>query len=104
MQQHDAGGQNEQRAQEDGVRCTISGRIKQGAAESGNQETANHTAFIADFFHQFAGGNRHQSICGEEIKLHQHNLRKVQVENAFQVGNQDIVHAGDEAHREEQRG
>ena len=104
MQQYDAGSQDEQCAQEDGIRRAARRRIKQDAAEGGNQETANHAAFIADFFHQLAGGNRHQRIRGEEAELHQHGLRIAQVENAFQVGNQDIVHAGDEAHHEKQRG
>ena len=81
-----------------------SSRIKQQTADSGNQKATHYAVFITYFFNQFAHRNRHHRISGKEAKLNQHRLGIVELENIFQMRNQNVVHAGNKTHHEEQGG
>ena len=60
--------------------------------------------FIADFTDEMPHRNRHDGIGGKKTELNQHRLNISQLENFFQMRNQDVVHAGDETHHKEERG
>ena len=80
------------------------GRIEQQTADGSQYETADYTVFIADFADQITHRDRHNRISGKETELNQHRLNISQFENIFQVRNQNIVHAGNETHHEEECG
>ena len=83
---------------------TAGSRIKEQTADGGQYEAANHAVFIADFADQITHRNRHNRISGKETELNQHCLNISQVENIFQMRNQNIVHAGNETHHEKECG
>ena len=91
LQQGNAGSQNKQCGQKSRIRCAVGGRIKQQATDGGQQKPADNAALIADFTDQFAHRNRHHGISGKETELNQHCLNVRQVEDGFQMGNQNVV-------------
>ena len=104
LQQRHAAGQNEEGTQKDGIGLGACCRIEQQAARRGNQKAADHPVLVAQARDELAEGDGGDGVGGEEAELNQQRLRVVQREDFLQVGYQDVVHAGDEAHHEEQTG
>jgi len=52
----------------------------------------------------WAEGRGHDEVGGEEGELDHHRLRVVEVEDHLQVGNDDVIQAGDEPPHEKQGG
>ena len=104
LQQRHTAGQDEEGAQKDGIGLGACGRIEQQAAGRGDQKAADHPVLVAQARDELAEGDGGDGVGGEEAELNQQRLRVVQREDFLQVGDQDVVHAGDEAHHEEQTG
>ena len=104
LQQRHTAGQDEEGAQKDGIGLGACGRIEQQAARRGDQKAADHPVLVAQARDELAEGDGGDGVGGEEAELNQQRLRVVQREDFLQVGDQDVVHAGDETHHEEQTG
>ena len=102
LQQHHAGSQHEQRPQKQPVRAAVGGGVKQEAARRRYQKAQQHAALVANALHHLAGRNAHHEVGPEEAEIHQVGLGIAQAEDGLEVGNQDVVETGDEAHHEKQ--
>src|SRR6185312_15857646 len=62
-----------------------------------DRKTCDDALFVTKFCNQFSCGQRHQKISAEESKLHQHDLRIVELEHGFQMRNQNIIQASEKS-------
>nr|GFD06473.1 hypothetical protein [Tanacetum cinerariifolium] len=102
LQQRDARGQHKQRPQKQPVGPLRGGRIKQEGAHGRHHKAQQHALFVAQARHQLAGRNTHQKVRPEKAQVNQVGLRKGQLKNGLQIGNQNVVETRDEAPQKEQ--
>ena len=62
-----------------------------------------HRALIANPVNDLRRRYGENKICSKEGKLNQHDLRVIQVENRLQVGDKNVIEAGEESPHEKQR-
>ena len=104
LQQRDARGQHEQRAQEQRIGVQALGRTEHQAAHRGDAQPGDDAALVAQALQQPARRHRDQEIGREEAELDQHRLHIAQREHRLQVRDEDVVQRGDQTPHEEQRG
>ncbi|EEF22934.1 conserved hypothetical protein, partial [Ricinus communis] len=104
LQQRDAAGDDEQRAQRHAIRRQPRRRDHQQGAGGHHAQPDDHRFLVADTLDQARRRNRREEVGDEPHRLDQRRLRVVQVEHAAQVRQQGVVDDGDEAPREEQAG
>ncbi len=104
LQQGDAAGDHEQRAEGDAVGDQARGRDHAQRAERHDAQADHQRALVADAFDQLGRRQRGEEVGDEPHRLDQRGLGVAQLEHAAQVRQQRVVDDGDEAPHEEQRG
>ena len=103
LEQGDAGGEHEQRAEEQRVRTRARGRIEQRATDARDEQAEHDARLVSGALDQHARGHGHHEVGAEKAELDQHRLNVTQLERRPQVRDQDVVERGDQPPHEEQR-
>ena len=69
-----------------------------------DEQTDDHGLLVASPLDELASGEGEDEVGGEEGELHQHDLSVVELEDALEVGDEDVVETGEESPHEEEHG
>ena len=108
LQDGDTQPDDEQPCEEKSVQVHRGGGVEEGAPDSRHDQSRQNPLLVTDLVDGVAGGDgddeidqRAYEVGAEEAELHEHRSGAAQLEHLFQFGNQNVVHAGDEAPHEE---
>jgi AraC-like DNA-binding protein len=96
-------GKYDQRSQEHAEACNGCRGNEPESPDAHDDQASDHRPLVADDIHELAAGIAENKVGREEGELHQHRLSIGEFEDALQVGNYDVVEAGQKTHDEEKR-
>ena len=104
LERGDAGGEDDEGAEEERKGGDGGGRDEEQGAHGHDKESRDHGALVADPFDDLAGGLGEDEVGGEEGELDHHGLGEAELEDGFEMGDEDVVEAGEETPHEEEHG
>ena len=99
-----AAGEDDERAQEDREQCKVRGGNEPGSTERHNEQSDNHGLLVSEPLNQTPGGIAEDEVGREEGELNHHGFGVVELEDALEVRNDDVVETGEKTHHEKQCG
>ncbi|WP_222591305.1 hypothetical protein, partial [Neisseria sicca] len=69
-------------------------RIQEEGWDGGEEEGGDEGVFIGDFGEEMPDGNGDDGIRGKEGEVNEHGVKISEMENLFQMRNEDVVDGG----------